>query len=485
MIRSRLSRHVVSGTLMAGLVLGALAAPAPAAASTAKLVQLSGPPPCKYDPMGCTPPPPETALVYLGGSEANRVDLRADAQGLRISDPGARIVAGEGCSRGDDHNVSCSVPSVLVYVATGAGRDRVKSQLGSASRLTVDGGGGDDVLVGGPGRDALLGGPGTDRLRGSGGDDRLFDASSRNPLRAGDPSPGEGGSDVFFGDRRRAQLPPGRGRDSFAGGPGNDTLDYEGRRDKLRIDLAARAAISGARGEHDSIRDIENATGGTGDDRIAGNLRANKLEGDPEPGTPSSIPGGDDRIVGRGGADTIGGGDGRNVIVAGPGNDTIRPHGPGGGRPNRIACGSGTDSTGALLALDFLAPDCEKPGFDYLDVKLGGPLDVRSLLPLRKGRPPRVLGGNLGCFLDFVCEVRAQLRVRGPGQRHGTAPPRGTLLGSQSFTIGAREVKAVDLRLSSTGLRRLRRHRALRVSVSIATQHSHRSTGYVTLLRAP
>nr|MBA3509252.1 hypothetical protein [Thermoleophilaceae bacterium] len=54
-----------------------------------------------------------------------------------------------------------------------------------------------------------------------------------------------------------------------------------------------------------------------------------------------------------------------------------------------------------------------------------------------------------------------------------------------SFTIGAREVKAMDLRLSSTGLRRLRRHRALRVSVSIATQHSHRSTGYVTLLRAP
>ncbi|MEJ7716086.1 MAG: hypothetical protein WKF40_10515 [Thermoleophilaceae bacterium] len=77
----------MSSTLVAGLVLGALAAPA--AASTAKLVQLSGPPPCKYDPTGCTPPPPETALVYLGGSEANRVDLRADAQGCASAIRGA------------------------------------------------------------------------------------------------------------------------------------------------------------------------------------------------------------------------------------------------------------------------------------------------------------------------------------------------------------------------------------------------------------
>jgi len=362
MARSSLSRHLASATLIAGVLLGMFAAPAPA--STARLVELPHPESCKAE--YCGPSPPDTALVYLGGGEANRVTLRGDAQRVRIGDPAARIDPGPGCSRVDDHNVRCS--SVLVYVATRGGSDRVRSELGPAFRLTVDGGAGNDVLVGGPGPDALLGGPGADRLRGRGGDDRLFDASSQDPLRAGDLSPGSGGSDVFFGK----PLSTGRGRDSFAGGPGRDTLSYQGRRANVRIDLASTRPIAGARGERDSIRDIENAIGGAGADRIAGNRKANRLVGE----------GGDDRIVGRSGDDIIEGGGGRipivggleggggrNVIVAGPGDDTIDPHGPNRFRPkpNRISCGSGTDSVGPVFPPDFLAPDCEKPGFALLD----------------------------------------------------------------------------------------------------------------------
>lgn len=483
MVRSRRLAYLVSLTVIAGAILASLAAPA--AASTAQLVELSSAPACKYfPPPECFEPPPDTALVYLGGGETNRVGLTADAQQVRITDPGAQVVPGPGCSPIDGHNVSCSVPSALVYVATGAGADAVRSELGPTTKLTVDGGAGKDLLVGGLGPDALLGGRGADRLRGRAGDDRLFDASSPEPLRAGDLSPREGGSDVFFDqNREQAALPPGRGRDSFDGGSGRDTLSYVGRSDKLRIDLASRKPVSGARRERDSIRRMENAIGGRGDDRIGGNRRANRLEGD---GTlPGELParGGNDRIAGRAGADSIAGGDGRNMLSGGAGDDSI---GALAGRRNRVSCGPGTDFVGDVSPKVFLAPDCEKPGFDFLDALLGGPLDVRSLLPLRKGRPPRILTGSLGCFLDFVCEVRAEVRVRGRASRHGTSPPRGTLLGSTAFMVGANEIKPLDLRLSRSGLRRLRRHRALRVSVSLGTQHSDGGPStYVTLLRAP
>ena len=76
--------------------------------------------------------------------------------------------------------------------------------------------------------------------------------------------------------------------------------------------------------------------------------------------------------------------------------------------------------------------------------------------------------------------------MRGPGRRGGTAPPRGTLLGSQALTLIGTETKTVELRVSSRGLRLLRRQRALRVRVVIASQFSGPApSGYVTVLRVP
>lgn len=468
--------RLTSVTLIAGAMLAILAAPA--AASKAELVSLFDGFPCKDDP-SCVPPPPDTALVYLGGGEGNRVSLTADAQQVRISDPAVQIEPGPGCSRVGDHSVSCSVPNVLVYVAAGAGRDRVRSELGSQTKLTVDGGTGNDVLVGGRGPDALLGGGGADRLRGHDGDDRLFDASSNRPLRADDQTPGGGTSDVFF----PASRDPGRGRDSFDGGGGNDTVSYEGRSEKLRIDLAGKRPIAGARGERDSVRRVENATGGAGADRIAGDRKANRLLGGGE--TPRTLRGGDDRIAGRAGADSIEGGAGRNLLSGGPGNDSITLGASG--RGERAFCGAGTDSVGSPLRDDFLAADCERPLLaGLIDGKLQPPVLI-SRLPLRKGRPPIVLSGRLRCFLDQSCQPTVEVRVRGRGTRRGTSPPRGTLLGSESLNVGARETRSFDLRLSPTGLRLLRRHRSLLVGISVfaAPRPASEPPDYLTLLRAP
>ena len=453
--------------LLIAMALGSVAAPA--SASTAGLVEL---PPAVCKPVAGEPcqPRPETALVYGGGREANRLTLGSAPGGrIRVSDSGAVIQPGRGCRRVDDHSVICAPPSssrlhTLVLVAAGGGGDRVRAGL--ALGVGVDGGSGNDLLVGGPGPDLLFGGSGADRLRGLGGDDRLHDASLRdflsNAVQAAPPFPPR-------------TLPPGRARDSFDGGSGKDTISYDGRLAKLRVNLASSKAGAGARGERDSISRVERAVGGAGDDRLAGNGGANLLDGAE----------GDDLLAGGAGADRLQGGAGNDAIRGGSGNDAINFPGPA--SADRIFCGSGRDSIGTAFQRDLVAEDCESLSFsprrppDALQI-----LGVESLLPLRRGRPARVLRGPVSCVPGAVCQARAELRVRGPGRRGGTAPPRGTLLGSQALTLTGAETKTVELRVSSRGLRLLRRHLALRIRVIIASHFSGaQPPGYTTVLRAP
>lgn len=75
---------------------------------------------------------------------------------------------------------------------------------------------------------------------------------------------------------------------------------------------------------------IENASGGSGDDRIEGNLAANALSGG----------GGADRLLGQGGADRISGGAGEDVLSGGTGGDVLR----GGTGEDALWGGRGSDS---------------------------------------------------------------------------------------------------------------------------------------------
>jgi parallel beta-helix repeat protein len=92
-------------------------------------------------------------------------------------------------------------------VLTGTPRDDVICGLGGNDRLR--GRGGDDRLLGGRGRDVLLGGAGNDRLRGGRGADRLAGGPGRDGLRGGP-----------HGDALRG----GRGADRLRGGAANDVL---------------------------------------------------------------------------------------------------------------------------------------------------------------------------------------------------------------------------------------------------------------------
>jgi hypothetical protein len=261
---------------------------------------------------------------------------------------------------------------------------------------------------------------------------------------------------------------PGRGVDSFDGGRGFDVVSYQARTSGVRVDLAEAAAAGRQRKEPDSVRSIEIVVGGAGDDRLAGDRRSNTLFGE----------GGDDRIVGRGRADTLHGGDGRNVLVAGPGDDGL-------GGDGRMSCGPGSDTVISISTRTFLEGDCEQLIFDFLGQTLFG--DVDSLLPLRKGRPPNVMSAALSCMAfatDSGCRLDLELLVHGPVGRRGTAPPRGTLLGSASYGFATGEQKTVTLGLSPAGVAILRRHGALRVRVAI-TADTPGPRGYLTVLRAP
>jgi hypothetical protein len=381
----------------------------------------------------------------------------------------------------DRHRLDCAAPTALVvtafHIVTGGGDDVVR--FGLPNIALIDGGPGDDVLHAGPGPDLIYAGAGADHIHGHGGDDRLFDGSLRDPR----PTPVD--SIAVFPP---VILAPGRGRDWFDGGRGSDTLTYEGRSGRLRIDLASPRAVSGVRGERDLIKRVENATGGSGNDRLQGDRGVNYLDGG----------GGEDRLAGRGGADNLFGNAGSDVISGGPGNDRIDPQldFPTIPAADRVRCGRGRDLVGGAYPDDFLEDDCERVGLQTATAARLNAFALRSHLPLRRRNSPRVLSGALSCFSRAeVCQVAAEVRVRGAVGRGGTAPARGTLLGTQALSISgpgpsdpdsSGVAQPMDLRLSADGLRILRRHRALRARVTVRTQYTGPvSAGYVTVLRAP
>jgi serralysin len=117
-------------------------------------------------------------------------------------------------------------------------------------------------------------------------------------------------------------------------GGGTDTYDLSAYSSALRIDLAPGASslfsavqqanlgggsyasgnVYNALQYHGDARSlIENAIGGSGADRIAGNAAGNLLSG----------LAGDDELRGLGGADRIDGGNGADAVIGGLGNDTF------------------------------------------------------------------------------------------------------------------------------------------------------------------
>jgi Ca2+-binding RTX toxin-like protein len=286
------------------------------------------------------------------------IDLGGGWNGVFIKgDPAApdHIVAG---SAGIDLNsgvlfsgVDVVLTSVQQIYLIGAGQDDTLSSAGDAvtgspyaHNVTLDGGPGNDTItggdysfmVGGPDDDTIIGtaehawatyssapgpitadlgagtatGAGNDTLSGCGiigskYDDTLIGDANPNSLDGqggADTISGMGGDDELSANAGDDHLYGGDGNDSLEGGVGNDVIDGgDGTHDGLRywnssqgvsVDLAAGTASGQG---SDTFTGIEDATGSSHDDVIAGDSGNNKLYGW----------NGNDTLIPRGGDDSV------------------------------------------------------------------------------------------------------------------------------------------------------------------------------------
>ena len=232
-------------------------------------------------------------------------------------------------------------------VTGGAGDDTL---VGTSGDDVLEGGDGDDSISGGDGADTLQGDAGDDTLVGGAGDDTFlypdaaFDADTVTEGSAGgtdtlDLSAYSGdltftigsvnvddgaGNTVDHGDDNVEALIGGDGDDTFAfsdgavlaggdgtidGGGGNNTIDYSDYASAVTVDLgtpgpafATDPTIEGEASGVAGLKNIQNATGGAGDD---------VLTGDDD----------DNTLIGFTGNDTLDGLDGDDELFGGVGDD--------------------------------------------------------------------------------------------------------------------------------------------------------------------
>lgn len=327
--------------------------PANAFIQPTKVFDLNGPAPADITvgPTGRWTYPGTEDAVWVGSPGSDDMLGGSGSDTMRGNDGNDRV---EG-SLGDD------------TVVGGLGND-ILSDTGGANTLT--GGDGNDYLSG-AGSDALLAGSGHDFVVGFGlptgtigglGNDLVFTGNSDDTATGDDHHDwidGGPGLDVLIGDSE----PPfavdlnAAGNDVINGGPGGDTITGDGGVDiststtsdegdaiaggfgfdfhsyadataPVDGDLGLGAPPAGVPVTPDTFLDVEGISGGSGNDTLAGDDRTSLLS--PTPGATDELGAteaagafrGLDALVGLGQGWT-----GGNIIMGGPGSDTLRGRG--------------------------------------------------------------------------------------------------------------------------------------------------------------
>jgi hypothetical protein len=365
--------------------------------------------------------------------ERNAVTL-PPGEGVLIHDDGASITPGRGCEAVDDRTVRCrtdrDATSSVVRLELGDERDRFSDV---SYGVVVDGGAGDDELTG----HGLHGGDGDDVLAGSDGVDGLHGDAGADTLTAG------AGDDTLSG---------GTGPDSLSAGDGTDLLTYEGRPERLVVDLHDPGP-DGAAGEGDSLRGFENLTGGAASDVLRGTNGPNRIDGG-SVSTPNGDVidgrGGDDELTGTKAADRIGGGGGADRIwgVRGPdsvsggsGDDLVDLSNQGRATADRVSCGTGADTAWQPDRIDAIGYDCETVTVAF-----------HSLVALPPGGDGSILFRFRRDSTADPEEIRCGLIELGPGGAFGrlrfTAPRRGTKYLRVPLTARGRRADRPGLRVA-------------------------------------
>jgi len=238
--------------------------------------------------------------ILIGGAGNDHLYVDGDDTVVQGGDGYDRLIV-----RGDG-DVSVDLTGAEIEFARGGTGNDLFDGTGAASRLTLRGGDGGDVMLGGEMTDLLIGDAGDDVLFGGGDRDRLYGSDGADTLAGGD------GNDKLYG---------GEGADSLFGGDGNDILFVDA--DDLLVDGGDgydRVVVQGDAGVALDLgaRGIEFVRGGIGDDFFDGS--------DVSFGLSLNGGAGDDFLIGGAGRDFISGNDGADTFVyaSGGGQDVIR-----------------------------------------------------------------------------------------------------------------------------------------------------------------
>jgi Ca2+-binding RTX toxin-like protein len=269
-----------------------------------------------------------------------------------------------------DHRLAANVENLWIYSTFdvagigNAGDNELIGSIGNnllkglGGRDNIYGAEGDDTLVGGDGRDTLNGGAGANTMHGGAGNDIYYvwsaldttiegtNGGQRDLVRTvnlgaytlganvedletvsaiafrgtgngsdnritgnilADRLTGLDGNDRLDGGAGNDTLVGGAGSDRLDGGAGKDLANYAGA-GPVTIDLAAGTASEG-----DTLNDVEDIRGSSGNDSITGDAANNMLIGDS----------GADTLTGGAGADLVVGGADGDVLDGGDGIDTL------------------------------------------------------------------------------------------------------------------------------------------------------------------
>ena len=268
-----------------------------------------------------------------GGSESDSLDYSAldAATYVRVTLDGSRAV---------DVDVGGVGIQRITRIENVTGSDGADTLGGDALSNTLLAGGGDDRVFGGAGSDLLEGGAGFDELRfdelgavgitltlGSAGGTALYAADNSTDTFSGferyfstqqdDVVATSDDSDIVFTLAGDDSIAASLGADTLDGGLGSDSLDYSGVAGissiRLELDNATPVQVEISGADNDTISNIENIVGTSGDDVIIGDGNTNVLSG----------LGGADTLAGRAGDDTLAGGEGNDHLTGGEGNDVL------------------------------------------------------------------------------------------------------------------------------------------------------------------
>jgi Ca2+-binding RTX toxin-like protein len=289
---------------------------------------------------------------------------------------------------GDGTNSFTNSGTVAGTVFGGSGADTVKN-TGTAPVFDL-----------GDGNDSFTGGNAADVVRDGGGSD-TYNLGK--------------GNDTYFAARTSGT----DGTDTIDGGAGIDTYNASEATDNVRINLdtvdhdmasigaagaevmSKNTAIGGgvADAAKDTIRNFENAIGGSTVDVIYGSALANVIDG----------LGGTDFLFGFGGNDTLRGGDGTDDLIGGKGRDTL-DGGAFDGDADRFIYTALSDSTVARAGRDQIINF--EDGLDRIDLALidaiaGGADDAFTLVNPDSSVNPA------GLFSGVAGQLRTQATATG------------------------------------------------------------------------